>query len=673
MKIETFFPDHFSQADRLAVFAGLLFSAFAAYVLLQAKPVLKSRTKKPIARFESFTNNVRHKESGSVSFYEVHQKEELENSDEIFTGEGSIAHVRFLNSKTILKIPSSSLIKIEEGENGESIEVKDGVVDIVVGKNQAINLQSNGVTHQISSSQKDSVIKAYYGMGELHLFTQDSGVKIKDANGESELTSNQDEIAGAKKSNGPTSFLLLSPIPGEKLGSAGGIIIKTNLTSKYNVSLSKHVNFSSPVFTAKFTGTSLNWDIALEEGDYFLKIEDKANKKIIPVTLVSKYKIDGFKPNDGELIEITPPEKIVLQWNPVPAKSYKVVVRENHGEGKPYYVNTNKLELSNLKASQIDWMVFPEVSENKYSNIKKSNSLRVKYNGKIELVGVAGKSNYKINDTKFTLSWKAQAGNQFLVKAFDINSNSDLFTKQVSDKNISIPITSIGSYKIEVSSLDYPNFQKAEYTYDVNSPILSWDTKLLKEVKSTEEDEEILLSYKESLDLSSIAHIHMKYAPSPPGKLVDSNIKFVRKNRFTKIKLLGFGQYCLKAELNSPVKYYFNSDVHCFKLIQLPVFPIVPKAKDSIMAFTKKNGIVSYKVQVPKLEKAAKYQLEIYLDKLGKKLIYSTSTNEPEFLWTTNRSGIYYLKYKVYDKKNRGSDYSPLSKLIFPISPLADW
>ncbi|MDO9181271.1 MAG: hypothetical protein Q7U04_02630, partial [Bacteriovorax sp.] len=84
-------------------------------------------------------------------------------------------------------------------------------------------------------------------------------------------------------------------------------------------------------------------------------------------------------------------------------------------------------------------------------------------------------------------------------------------------------------------------------------------------------------------------------------------------------------------------------------------------------------GNETFKIVVPTIDKAVKYHLEIFSDSLGKTLTYSADSALPEILWNTNRSGIYYIKYKVYDNKQRESEFSSFSKLIFPISPLSDW
>lgn len=221
----------------------------------------------------------------------------------------------------------------------------------------------------------------------------------------------------------------------------------------------------------------------------------------------------------------------------------------------------------------------------------------------------------------------------------------------------------------EIESLDYPRIQKSEFSYDVNSTILSWDPMLKTELKSTEENEEIVLKYNRNVEFGSNANLQIKYKPIKGNSLE----KTLKLGSADKIKLIGFGQYCFKGVLDLPMEHYTDSENYCLNFVQLPVFPFIPKAKDSVLSYVKHNGLDSYKLEVPNINKAVKYYIEICSDSAGKKIVYTASSGTPVFFWTANHSGLFFLKYRVYDSKDRESDFSPLSKLIFPISPLSDW
>lgn len=667
--IDTFFPDHFSQKDRLGVAAGVALSLLALVALVRIKPPTKNRTQPPIAKLEAHSNSVRYKESGSVSFYDVSSSEKLQNKDEVFTGENSNALVRFIKSGTLLKIPSSSLIRVEESDGGDSIEVHEGVVDIVIKKNQMVNIKSHGTIHQIKSSQSDSVVKAFYSAGELHLFTKDKGVKVKSEKGDMELPSDSDAklIDGLVKND--TSFKLISPTPGENLESTGAIKIATNQKAKYNVTISKNVDFSRPYYSTKFDGVNLDWDSVLEEGDYFLKVENKNDQQIVPVSLTSKFRIDGLVPSDGELLNLNPGDKTTFRWNPLPVSSYRVMIRDSFGHDNVYTTSTNFLVVENLKGPEIEWSVLPEISPGKYSNIKKIALAGLKFRGKIQFTQLPTTTKFKQSETKTLFSWSALNGERVLVRVWDNKNNLELFTKQVSESSLLIPMDSSGARKLEIDSLDYPGQQKAEFNYEVYSPVLTWDSKMPNEIRSTEESIETPIRSKDHFNERDNTVVLIKYSPvSGP-----QTTRQLPLNNIDLIKLEGFGTHCFTAQLLIAKESIGKSDDYCIKFIQTPVFAPLPRASDSVLTYIKHNGLDSYKIEVPKIEKAVKYQFDIYSDNFNKNLVYTVNSTKPEIYWATNRSGIYYLKYKVFDVKNRKSDYSPFSKLIFPISPLSDW
>jgi hypothetical protein len=291
------------------------------------------------------------------------------------------------------------------------------------------------------------------------------------------------------------------------------------------------------------------------------------------------------------------------------------------------------------------------------------------FTGKTEFIDLTQKTKYKINEEKINLAWKGVTGEQYFVQILDVKNKQVILKKQTTETHISLLLESIGAYIFEVMSMDYPTLEKAEFSYDVSAPILIWDSRLQTEIKSAEQDEEIPLRYKENLNFGNNASLHVRYSPMKAPPIA----KTIKLRNDLKIKLFGFGQYCFTGKLNTPVEYFLDSDDYCIKLIQIPVFAPLPKAKNAVLSTLKKDGIISYKLKVPRVNKATKYLFEVYGDGQGKKLVYSKNSSTPECIIRSNQSGVYYFRYKVYDSKNRESNFSTLSKFIFPISPLSDW
>jgi hypothetical protein len=670
--IETIFPDHFDQTDRRTVFLGVFISVISAWALYVVQPPRKGRDKleKPIAQFETYSNNVRRKDSGSISYYDVVSKESIHNKDEIFTGDNSTALVRFLTSNNRLKIPSSSLVLIEERNSSDEIELRDGLVDIVLSQNQTINFKSNGESHELKASAKDSVVKAYFSSGVLHLFTKDKGVSVKTAQKETKLIENQDASLTKGEFKIDNSFQILSPTPGEVLDNTYGAKIKTNLKAHYKIFLSMNNDFMKPAFVAEFDGTEFELNKPLEDGDYFLKIQQGKDQKVIPVSLLSKESIDGMSPASGETLTLVPGKKIMLKWDATKAISYKVIINDYLNKTKEYITKNNLIEINSLSGTSFTWSVSPELSPDRYSTSIKSNIINLNFVGSIDLINPPDPAMFNSLNENMTLSWKGEVGSNYIVKVFDNSSSSEVFTKQVNASMVVVPLTKSGSFVLEVESIEYPTFKKAQYKYIVNTPILSWDSSNKKEIFSSEEEQELILKFKANTRLEKDSELLMVYTPKG-GAISSESQSSLRQDQ--KVILKGYGRYCFKAIPGKNTTFTESSDEYCLKFIQIPVFDTLPETKDIKLALANPAEANVYAIKLITIKNTEEYYLEIFSDANAKNLVFSTSSKEPSFTWTTKRTGVYYYRYKVADIKNRESKYSTISKLILPISPLVDW
>jgi hypothetical protein len=448
-----------------------------------------------------------------------------------------------------------------------------------------------------------------------------------------------------------------------------GINISTNIKAKYKITIARNANFSHPLYTQEFENANSKLETKLDEGDYFLKVEDGKASKIVPITFSSKNKIIDNMPEDGELLKLKPGEGLDLKWGARPVKSYKVYVRDTNGKESVYITHTNSLHLDHVAGASLQWKVIPEIMSGKYSGISNSIKNTLEFQGKLDFSKLPAKTKFNTHDEKIFLEWNSRPQEQFLIKLINLKSMNTIFEKRLASNKIWVPVEVNGNNRIEVSSLDYPGVEKAEFSFEVNTPILAWDANMISEIKSPESDEEVNLKYKENIALNKNSTLHLNYK-SVAGYTSEKEIKFGSKEN---IRLNGFGQYCFYVTLNNPVDFYTNSKEFCMKLIQIPVFGPLPKAEDTILVAINRGTLDTFKISVPKIAKATKYIFEIYGDKEGKKLVLSKEEVVPEMYWITKKSGVYFLRYKVLDSKKRESEFSPFSKFIFPISPLEDW
>lgn len=80
-----------------------------------------------------------------------------------------------------------------------------------------------------------------------------------------------------------------------------------------------------------------------------------------------------------------------------------------------------------------------------------------------------------------------------------------------------------------------------------------------------------------------------------------------------------------------------------------------------------------YRVELPHYLTAYKFFVEIYHDESMKNFVREIWANKPSFCWSSNRDGKYFFRYKYIDYWGKSSDYSKISEIIFPISPMLEF
>ena len=667
--LATLIPEYLSRSDRKGVSASILFCALALITFFYVKPPSQKTNTHPIARIENFKNNVRYKQSGNTTFFDAIKNEILQNNDVVFTDANSEAVVRFINSKTALKIPSSSLVKIEQNKKGESVEIISGVVNIVLEKDQVLNLKVQGKNYEISPSENQTNIQAFVSEDQLHLLTNDSSAKVSTDKGEFKLDLNKEASFSESEIKKEPEFILLSPQSSEKIDNIGSFNIKLNKSAKYDLTLSKTTDFHQPFYKTNFEGDRFQWDIDLADGDYFLKIDDGKNIKVITFTLAPKYKIEGLSPADGEEYFLKPGDGVLLKWSSLDTNSYKVIVRDDKEVISEYMARSNSVKLNKVRGKSFEWQVLPELTSGKFLKSSKWNKVGLNFTGKINVLQIPVKTSFMVSNQMQKVAWTGESGEKYKINLTNLSTGIELASEVNESTHIDLPINKNGRYRLEVSSVNYPSLQKIEYTYQVGTPLLIWDSAMDHELKSTDTDSEIELKFESKVTIDNNVELNIEYI-SKAGEREEKRVKF---GHGQKIQLFGFGEYCFKAQFKKSVEFFSDSDEFCLKHFEVPVFTTPARLRNLILKFTKNGNQESYKLDIPKINKSAKYHFEIYHDDKAKNLVYTYESIKPEMIWPTSISGIYYLKYKAIDIKGRESEFSPLSKLIFPISPLSDW
>lgn len=683
----TFFPNNQNKGNKLIIFIGAVISILSLLALIYLKPNLKNNKLEKIAIIENFNKNVRLKSSGSSSFFNISKNETLQNSDEIFTGENSSATVRFIKSNTQLKIPSSSLVKIEEGENGDVIEVKDGLVDIILEKGQEITLKENGELHNISSQEEKSTIKASISSGQIKIISNTKSVTIKDKSGERELVKNEEAVIITPKidlqkieKTPPVDFEILKPLNNEKITTQTDINVLLNKNLNFIIEI-KSLEDQKLIARKSFSKNSLIFKNTLNPGKYELKVKTLEISKTITFEVPLNIKITGHTPQNNEIISSNPNENISLIWDEAKVKKYKIIIQINNENEKILYSNIPRIEIPPIKNGQITWTVIGELEDGSTTIENKSIQNSIKITDEI-IINSKTKNKFSISEKEFPISWKAKYSKNFKITIFEktINEEGEKYTELFNSnlkENINetkIFLKKIGNFKIVISSLDYPETKNGEFPYSTKGPILDWLIDFPSELKSIEDELDYELSYKENISLKETSKLYIKHTNTNNQNSKVEPLEFENKKvSKIKIKLKGHGRYCFIAHLNKPIDLYTDTESKCLNFIQLPPFDSIPKPKNEILKFNKNEQETFFTFILPKVDRAIKYQVEVFKDINAKNLVFKSTSENEEIKWNTKRSGIYFYRYKVYDNKNRASSYSEVSKIIFPISPLSDW
>lgn len=141
--------------QKLLIIIALLLISYSGYELFYPKE--EGRNQKvslTIASIIETNNMVRHKRSDNLSWKESSEGIELAQNDMIYTGEKSSATLLSKDNMEIFIAPNT-LLALRAGEKGVDLNLKKGVVDIVLKKQTKIVVQGK----RIQSSKVNSVLR----------------------------------------------------------------------------------------------------------------------------------------------------------------------------------------------------------------------------------------------------------------------------------------------------------------------------------------------------------------------------------------------------------------------------------------------------------------------------------------------------------------------------------
>lgn len=667
-------PPHFTRRNRIIFFLALLFSFSFLFALLKVQPKYEDQSRTMLATLVDQNQFVSRKFSNSLSFIEIDKGEKLFSGDQIFTGDNSTAKVVFLKSGNILNIPQRGLVKIEEGLGGENVDIQKGLAEFVIQKGQSMNIIQGTETITLQSDLKEQGTgKIFFNNKKIVLQVDSGKISLNDSSGKVQEVNKNESISipeqGIKKI---IRVGLTKPVYGQKIDIWQGLLLEWSNKDAIDVVLSKDSDFKEVIGSTTAAKTPYKWVLPLQEGQYYLKVKLAGSKDkdatTLPLEMYSSHKISEFAPADKSSVNLKRGDSLRLSWNEVPAARYKVTLQNDEGKTASYMTDKAEYEVHEINGSTLDWSVAPQLTSGAMLSDSVTNHVNLIFDGENTIVSPKNNQRFLFGKEKVEINWSTTKNERTHIKLVNTSINQIVIDNDTMDSKFTFTPEAPGVYSLEVSSRDFPNPRPLGVKFLVVSEIAEWELKAPVELSSIDfEEKKVELKFIPRNKNLTEYELSVYSDTALKNKIITSKVP--SNTIFYKMK--NFGTFCF---ILRPVKKaisWLPSASQCIIYTEKAPFDVIASAKNIILKYKKVNGVGSYLINLPEVSRASVYEVQVF-DKT-KKVIFSDSSKNNVITWPSSKTGIFYYRYRVVDSKGRASDFSGVSKLIFPISPLTDW
>ena len=671
---ESLLPPHFTRRNRVIFFLALLFSFFSFLALLKIAPKDETQTRKMLATLVDHQDFVSRKFSNSLSFIEVDKGEKLFNGDQIFTGEKSSAKVVFSKSGNILNIPPKGLVKIEEGQSGESVNIQKGLAEFVIQKGQSMNItQGNETITLQTGANEEGRGKIYFSDNKMVLQVDSGKIRLNNNAGKvQELNKNETVALKGESIKKNADVGLVSPVQGQQIDIWKGLTVKWLSKTGVELILASDSSFNEIVGKVNAPTSPYLWNLPLQVGRYYFKILPAGSKSqegtSFPLEMVSAHTIKDFVPADQTSLFLKRNEAVKFSWSALPALAYKVTIIDQDGNSTLHNVETAELFLSNLKGSSIEWSVAPQLSSGLFLADSAKNRLNLNFEGENKILMPRDHQTFVFGKDKIILAWTSSPDENVSIKLVNLTKNEVIFSRETKENKLDFSPETPGEYIFEISSKDYPGSTPAKVNFSAVSRIAEWELKTPVELSSIDpEEKKVELKFRPVIaDLNDI-EVSIYSDEALKNKIISS--KVLSKSIIYTVKK--FGNYCFVLRGLNKKSVWMPSKSQCIYYKEIEPFSNIASTKNIVLKYAKINGVDSYLIGLPVVERASIYEVQVFNGE--KNVVFSERSKSNVITWPSRKTGIFYYRYRVVDNKGRQSDYSRFSKLIFPISPLTEW
>ena len=669
-----FFPAHFTNRNKVVLLVSLLLSIASLIALFKLQIKDDDQSRKMLATLVDQKKFVSRKFDNSLSFIEINKGEKLFNGDQVFTGDDSTAKVVFQKSGNVINIPPKGLVKIVEGANGETVDIQKGLAEFIIQKGQIMNITQGNESFTLKNDDNEEGSgRIFFKDNKLVLEVDAGRINLIDSSGavqefkKSESAPVEDEVVEKISGVG-----LIHPVSEQEIDIWQSLDLEWSNKAGIDAVLYRDSEYKEVVSSTTAETSPYNWSLPLEEGRYYLMVkvagtEDKEATSIA-LNMISKNKITSFTPANNASVNIKRSDSLKLSWNEVPASAYRVTIKNQDNEKISFMTDKPEYEVQGIKGSSLDWSVAPQLASGVFLSDSETNHVSLIFESENTIISPKENQQFLLGKDKIIMSWTVIKNERSNVKITNISTNKVILEKDLIDGKMIFKPESPGAYSFAISSKNYPSATPNEVKFSVVSKIADWELNDPVEISSVDsEEKKIELKFiplnknlaEYELNVYNDSVLQDKILTS---KVTSSKIIYTIKD---------FGTFCFILRPLSKVSAWLPSSNQCIIYSQKAPFDIIAATKNIVLKYTKVNGIGSYLITLPVVDRANFYEIQVFNN--SKKVIFSDRSKSNVIVWPSNKAGAFYYKYRVIDSKKRVSDYSGVSKLIFPISPLTDW
>ena len=650
------FLSNFTKKDKVISLIAISLSLVSIVSLLSLDFFEKDSTTHGIALFLEKNNDIRYKSEHGVSFRNASDDIALQSGDKVFIGEKSSAKIQFLKSKTEILATGPTLLSVAENTNGDETAVVDGLAQFIIQKNKTLTIELQGKKFELQTENESAAINSYIENGQVMLkATSGNATLVTDNKKKIKLETNAAIVLKVSASLGAISSLplkLISPKNDETLPLLSGILLTWEGPTQATVSISKSQHFDLIQDTSSLENSPKTWFPKVGPGIYFLKIKTGTQEQIVKISLEYKIPAGQIFPSEGERVVLDPKQSFTFRWQEI-GESIIFIKNESAQEIRQVVTN-NEFTTDLLRGKNIVWSLFKKSKEGQDLLIVGPNHFLLAFNGSYIIKSI-------VKNESLLFTWNGFPDERFTVVITKEDDPHFILNKEVTSPELSFKSKKSGKFKLSLTSIDYPRATKTEYPFSTTTTIGTWDDDNFKNFEIATPPSKLILRFKTQLGPLQKFPLEISFEGIHGKKEVKTKVAQGMKHAF---ELNKAGNYCFRLLPPPEINSYTPSSKHCVQAKHAQSSAAV--IENGNLKTIEDKSLEAYKLRIPAIENAAKYEFEIFSDINGEVKVFTKSSPKATLTWVSKRGEFFYARYRVFDEKNIPSKFSE----IFQVRPL---